>query len=355
MRVAFVSFETVHHRDSEANDRLHTVAELLRDAGHEVHVLCARWWGGDHPRFERDGLEYHGLSPDLESRLTFSLRLLTALRSVDPDVVHAASTPLFQVGWAGRGAALARAPLVAEWHGDDPPTGWRARRAAARPQRIVTPSRLVRTRVRERGAAADRTAVIPDPIDVDRIRAVTPGDRRDADVVFARHLDEDANLESLLLGLAELRSREWSAVVLGDGPERGAYEGLAEELRIDDRVRFAGAVSREERIAAYRSAHVFAQTASRCVFPTELLWALACGCVGIVEYQADSSAHELVERLERGFRVTDEVELADAIRAAGRLERRDYDEQFERFDRDAVCARYLESYRETLDGYELSF
>ncbi|WP_255194174.1 glycosyltransferase family 4 protein [Natronobeatus ordinarius] len=353
MRIAFVSFETVHHRDGEANERLQTTAELLRDADHEVHVLCARWWDGEEPTFERDGITYHGLAPDLTSRRSFSLRLPITLRSLDPAVVHASAEPPTQVQWAGRGSALARAPLVVDWYDDGGSNDWHARRAASRPQRIVTPSQLVRTWVRELGADGDQVEVIPNPIDVDRIRSIDPGEP--VDVVYARHLDDDANLESLLLGLAELRSREWSAVVLGDGPERGAYEALAEDLRIDDRVRFAGEVSLEERIATYRSAHVFAQTARRCVYPTELLWALACGCVGIVEYHADSSAHELVERLDRGFRVTSEQQLVDAISAAGGLERRDYDEQFERFDRDAVCDQYLESYREIRDGYELSF
>ncbi len=351
MRIAFVSFETVHHRESETNERLQTVVELLRDAGHEVHVLCARWWDGDASTFARDGITYHGLSPDRESRRSFYIRLPVALRSVNPDVVHAGAEPPSQVGWAGRAAALARAPLLVEWYGDDGPDDRRARRAARRPDRIVTPSRLVRTWVRELGADGDHVEVIPNPIDVDRIQSVDPADA--VDVVYARRLDEGANLESLLLGLAELRRRDWSAVVLGDGPEREAYEGLARDLRIDDRVTFTGHVSLEERIATYRGAHVFAQTASRCVFPTELLWALACGCVGVVEYHVDSSAHELVERLDRGFRVTSEAELVNAIRAAGTLERRDYDETFDSFDRSAVCERYLESYRDLRDSYGL--
>jgi len=54
---------------------------------------------------------------------------------------------------------------------------------------------------------------------------VEPGEA--IDVIYARRLDEGANLESLLLGLAELRGRDWQANVIGDGPERETYERLA--------------------------------------------------------------------------------------------------------------------------------
>jgi glycosyltransferase involved in cell wall biosynthesis len=79
----------------------------------------------------------------------------------------------------------------------------------------------------------------------------------------------------MLLGLAELRGKDWSATVIGDGPERAAYEEQAADLRIDDRIDFVGACDRNERIAYYRGAHVFVQTAFRAQFATELLWALA--------------------------------------------------------------------------------
>ena len=98
---------------------------------------------------------------------------------------------------------------------------------------------------------------------------------------------------------------------------------------------------------------MFVQTARQCKFATELLWALACGCVGIVEYHADSSAHELVEGRERGFRTTSEQELADAIREAGEMEPMTVDEDFSRFDRGAVLDKYLDLYRELRSQYGL--
>ncbi|SFB73463.1 Glycosyltransferase involved in cell wall bisynthesis [Halobiforma haloterrestris] len=344
MRVAVVSLETVHHRDTETNWRLQTVLELLRDAGHDVHVFCARFWDGDGRTFERDDVTYHGLAAHVDARHSFVARLPIALASLGPDVVHAGERPPSQVLAASWGATLARVPFLLEWYGDDAPasdgwTDWVTRRA----DRLVVPSELVATWARERGVDGDDIEVVPNPIDVDRIRDTSAGDA--VDVIYARRLDEGANLESLLLGLAELRDREWTATVIGDGPRREEYEGLASDLRIDDRITFAGECSLEERIAAYRGAHVFAQTAEHCVFPTEMLRALAAGCVGIIEYHVDSSAHELVEGWDRGFRTTSEEELADAILEAGDLERREFDERFADYDRDVVRDRYLTIYR----------
>ncbi|APX97030.1 glycosyltransferase family 4 protein [Natronorubrum daqingense] len=348
MQIAFVSIETVHHHDTEANRRCQTVLEVLRDHGHDVHCFCAKFWDDESPSLERDDITYHAVTDDVASRRSFCLRLPFDLAAESPDVVHASARPPTTVLAAAGGAMLARTPLLVEWYGDDgvADDSW-TQRAAKRGDRLVAPSELVATWVRERGGDGDRVETIPNPIDIDSIQEVSPGER--VDVVYARRLDEGANLESLLLGLAELRDRDWSTTVIGDGPEREAYERLASDLRIDDRITFAGECSLEERLAAYRGAHVFAQTAERCVFPTEMCWALASGCVGIVEYHANSSAHELVEGWDRGFRTTSEEELADAILEAGNLEYRDFDDRFGAYDESVIGDRYLEQYRTLRD------
>jgi glycosyltransferase involved in cell wall biosynthesis len=169
--------------------------------------------------------------------------------------------------------------------------------------------------------------------------------------VYTHRLDESANAESALLALAELRTHDWSAAIIGDGPERDRYERQAIDLRIDDRVQFLGRKSLEERIALYRGAHAFVQTAYECYYPTELLWALAAGCVGIVEYQAESSAHELIENYPRSFRVTNPQELADAIVDAGTIEPLDFVPEFERYDHDEILEAYLDCYRDLQESF----
>ncbi|WP_336325282.1 glycosyltransferase family 4 protein [Halovenus sp. HT40] len=348
MRVAFVAMETTRQVDSAGARRFERIARLLADRGHDVTIFCSQWWDSYDDERTVDGVRYRGVT--LGTALSsFCTRLPALLAAYNPDVVHARPIPGEQVLAAKTGSRLARAPLFVEWYGDQRlpqtrRTGW----AATKPTRIVTPSRLVRTRVREFGATEDQTLVVPESIDFDRIDSVDPAE--DVDIVYAHPLDGSANIESLFLGLAELRERDWSATIVGDGPEREAYEQDAADLRIDDRVTFVGACDRDRRLELYRGAHAFVQTAYREEFATELLWALACGCVGIVEYQAQSSAHELIENYERSYRVTDPQELANAIVDAGEFEDQTQNAEWERYDHDTVIEQYLDAYREFTDG-----
>lgn len=347
MHVAVASMHTAQFCETDATVRTRRLAEGLAARGHDVTVLCVQWWGGDHPRFEQGGVTYRRIAR-APAAGTFAARLPRALLDLAPDVVHATNAPAAAVRAARATTRLLRVPLVVDWWDDDPATDPAARRRAARtPDAVLVPSRLIATRVREHGAPGDRVAVVPGSIDMDLVREA-PVDRR-ADVVYARRLDADANVESFLLALAELRDREWRAVVVGDGPGRDEAARTAADLRIDDRVTFLGDLPARELVPVLKGAHLFAQTATDEPFATELCWALACGCVGLVEYQAGSSAHELVEGRERGARVTNPQELADEIVAATDFERRTVDEDFAEFDHDAVLDRYVERYRTLVD------
>ncbi len=341
MHVALVAPETTHHREPPMHpgrERFETVARLLVERGHRVTVLTTPWWESDLDSFETDGVTYHVVA-DSPGR-GYRMRLPLAVRGVGADVVHVDGGFPGSVGPARYGARLARVPVVGEFYdlafeGD----------AVTGVDRLVAPAETVRTRLREAGATADDIGVVPDPIDVETVATTPPDEEYEDDIVFANRLDRDGNLQNLLLALAELRGYDWSATVVGTGPLAEEYRQQARDLRIDDRVRFVGDLDRETRVGVYRAARAFVQTATRCVFATELLWALACGCVGVVEYHADSSAHELVERRDRGVRTTADTELVDALRSLGEYDRRDSDEAFDEFDRDVVAERIEECYR----------
>ena len=343
MRIAFVSMETTRHANSAGARRFERIARLLSERGHEVTVFCGQFWDDYADEWYVDDLRYRGVT--LGTALSsFCTRLPALLAAYNPDIVHTRPTPAEQVLAAKTGSGLGRAPLVVEWFGDESlPERRRTRWAATKPDQVITPSELVRTNVREFGADEKQTAVIPESIDFDRVEAVEPAE--EVEIVYAHPLDESANIEDFLLGLAELRERDWSGTVIGDGPKRDAYEQEAADLRIDDRLTFVGACDRERRIAIYRGAHAFVQTASQENFATELLWALAAGCIGIVEYQAESSAHELIENYDRSYRVTNPQQLADAIVDAGEFEYRTSDEHWREFDHNTIIQEYLSLYR----------
>ncbi|WP_299263016.1 glycosyltransferase family 4 protein [Halorientalis sp.] len=344
MRVAIVSERTVFHEFTDGRERLHRIATNLDARGHDVIVYCAQWWPDYPETIEHEGITYRGVTVS-ESKAAFLTRIPWVVALDRPDVIHATPEPPAVVAAAKFAAVPARAPLVVEWFGDESLPDSRVTRYAAKmPDTVVTPSELVRTHVREHGATSENTRVIPESIDASLIDGVEPDE--DADIVYARGLDADANVQTLLLALAELRRRDWSATIIGDGPRREAVESAAADLRIDDRITFAGDLDRAERLSIYRGAHTFVHTAFRENFATELLWALACGCIGIVEYQAESSAHELIETYPRSFRVTDDEELTEAIREAAGMERLDRDPSLDRYDHEDVLDRYLDCYRD---------
>ncbi|MFC7058131.1 glycosyltransferase family 4 protein [Halovenus salina] len=342
MRVALVALKTVRHTDAESVRRVERLARSLAARGHDVTLFCGQWWDDYRDEFFDDDLRYRSVTYGT-ALASFCTRLPALLARYRPDVIHAAAVPPQQVVSTLAAGQFAQAPVVVEWYGTENLGDHRlASTIAGRPDRVVTPSEFVRTDVRELGATEANTTVVPESIDFSMTGAANPA--ADVDIVYARRLDEAANLDNFLLGLAELRGRDWQAAVVGDGPLREEYEAEAGRLRIDDRVEFVGDATRERRVSLYQGAHAFVQTATREQFATELLWALACGCVGIVEYQAQSSAHELIEHHERAYRVTSPEEIADAIADAGEYPHLTTDDEWARFDHDAVAEQYLEIY-----------
>jgi glycosyltransferase involved in cell wall biosynthesis len=342
MEVGIVARFTSSYVDRDGVVRTEAIARNLATVGHDVTVYCTGWWPEQDETREIDGVTYRAVTVS-PTQTSFPLRVAILLGVDRPDVVHVTPDSSATILSARFGAALAGAPLVVDWYGDEP-LGAYKQRAARVPDRVVCPSELVRRDVRELGATEKETLVIPEAVDMDLIRSIEPADG--ADIIAARRLDSDANLESLLLSLAEYRKRGWQATVIGEGPERGTYEQQAADLRIANRVEFVGALTREERLARYRAAHVFIHTAEREQFATELCWALACGCVGIIEYQAASAAHELIEPHQRGVRATSPQEITDALETVSKFTRLDVDESMAAYDGEIVSQRWLSVYRE---------
>jgi glycosyltransferase involved in cell wall biosynthesis len=335
--------EAAGEDDPDCRPHRQAVAERLGARDHHVQLFCPRFWADEMgEEVRRAGVTYRGLGASVSAG--FLARLPLALVRFGPHVVHAAPTPASAVLAADAGG-LTGAPLVVEWSGrESPPQSWTLRRSLRAPKATVVPSGVIGTRVRELGVPDDAVVQVPRGIDARLVRETEPRDG--ADVVASGPLDDAAHLDDLLLALAEHRDRAWSLLVIGDGPERGRFEQQTRDLRIAERVRFAGDPSRRKRVARYRDSHVAVHTRDDVPFATELLWALAAGCVGVVEYQPGSAAHELVEGHERGLLATSPEELETALLSAADHDVRDYDPEFERFDHGAVIERYLECYRE---------
>lgn len=356
MRVAFVSMQTHHTRDTPAIRRRTRLIRLLSQTDHEVVVLCSRWWDGDHPTFAQDGISYRAVDGEFSTK-RFVAKLPLALRRADPDVVHMPNTPARHARAAKSVCRLLRVPLVVDWWtvGDNDSDS-DCRSVASNADRLIAPSQTVETVVREYGAAETAISVIPEGLDFSLVESAPVND--EFDLVYSRHLDSHANAETFLLALAELRDQDWSAAIIGNGATASDIERTARDLRIRDRVSFLGELGDEQRVAVLKGAHVFAQTAEQEPFATNLLWGLACGCVGIAEYQTDSAAHELIEEKSRlpetrGELVSTPQEFADEIVAAGALEHRSIDPAYERYDYSNIVEQYLTCYQQAIGNYGL--
>lgn len=354
MRVAVVAEESIQTDDSLGDpSRTNTLAGLLSKRGHDVRVYCKQWWEGTPSEFTKDGITYHALSDEENgSSRRFAVRLPAALKSFDPEIIQTTETNPLAVLYAALANQVLRVPLVVDWY-DVPPTTdlqqFFRRKAVRPPDTIITPSQLVQTKVNELGRDPRTLEIIPNCIDMELIRETETASL--GDIVYSRSLDPYANLESFLLGLAELRDYGWEATVIGDGPDRERYEQHARDLRIDDRINFIGNQSLERRIAIFKGAHVAVHTETYTPFPTDFLRALACGCVGIAEYQTESSAHELVVQRPRGYRTTSESELAQAIEQAGDLEKLEIDESYASYDNAEFLDQFISCYRRLQSKY----
>lgn len=312
-------------------------------------MLCKQWWEGRPNSFEYDDLTYRAVTRQHASDARFCFSLPRRLNKFDPDVVHVASEPPGGVVTSHWARLFTGTPIVVDWH--DPPNAngafrnYAYRYALRAASKGTAPSEFVRTKVREWGADGTDVAVVPTGIEMDRIRDIDP-DESGGDIMFSRRLDDAANLETLLLALAEFREYDWKATIVGDGPERASYERQSRDLRIEQNVDFVGEKSVEERIALFKNAHVYVHTAERTSFALDLARALACGCIGIVEYHANSSAHELVETEKRGFLATSANELTERLVEAGEHERLSVNEAFARYDQGEMAERYLSLYRD---------
>lgn len=149
---------------------------------------------------------------------------------------------------------------------------WGLRRAdsilATSPNYVVSSPELTRL--------SHRCLVVPLGIDVDRFAAPPRIQRDRLTLLFVGRHRYYKGLDDLLKVMPEI---EADLTVVGDGPMRAAWEGLAADLSLSGKVRFVGTISDAELTALYRSADIFVLPASARseAFGIVLLEAMAAG------------------------------------------------------------------------------
>lgn len=191
-------------------------------------------------------------------------------------------------------------------------------RLIRRADAIQTISEYTRGRLLEAGYSPAQIRMIPNAVelpDLEHPAAVATkgkGHHIGCTVAFVGRLVPVKGLDVLLSAWASMpRDLEARLLVIGDGPERGALEQLANRLSVQESVSFVGYSS---DVSSYlRSAEIYVQPSRQEGMPNSVLQAMACGLPIVAT--AISGNMDLVIPSENGLLVPreDAPALRDAL------------------------------------------
>lgn len=326
LKVALVYDALFPYQKGGAERRYHELALRLRER-HEVHQFTWQWWDGPAV-VERDGITLHGIGHppalygddgkrSVREAVAFAAKLAPALLRERFDLIDCSATPYLPICVSFLSARIRSTPVVATWHEywgpywldylANRPVVARVARATERlsvpmADSVVTVSRFTARRLARRLSGRPAPVVVENGISLGAIDQVSPVGS-ECDVVFVGRLIDDKRVDILLRAIALLRTEHPAILceIIGEGPERARLETLAAELRLDDNVRFAGAVDERTLFGRLKRARVFALPSVREGFGIAVVEAQACGAVPVVARARHSAAADLIEHGRTGL------------------------------------------------------
>mgnify|MGYP002622627928 CR=1 FL=1 len=271
-----------------AETHLHEIFGRLARRGHDVHALVSGW-SGCAPRAELDGIDVHRAG----RRYTFSLaapryfRRHLAGHAFDVIVEDLNKVPLFTRFWT-------RAPVVLLAHhlfgttafqaGPFPvalATWWLERPLPLLYRGIPTiaVSESTRADLVSRGLEPGVIDVIPNGIDIEQFTPAPEEKAVSPRLVFVGRLKEYKRVDLILQAVARLEAIgiRVDFDVVGKGERESALRAQAEALGLDDRVRFHGFVSEEEKLDFMRRSWIHVLTSPKEGWGISAIEAAACG------------------------------------------------------------------------------
>src|SRR3954464_5003946 len=268
-RVLFVSFDIRSRFGGiqRFDQRVVRCLGDLRDAGADVRILSLR----DAPNIPADAITPIDITGARGSKPRAAMKFIKTLLTFRPDLIlygHVLISPLALIAKTLRPGVknVMFAHGIEVW--DDPQFARvsRLNRFAVRNgiDQILAVSRFTAERIKRVFGVGDGVLqIFPNAVDVTDItgRPQTGQKRPEmARILTVARLDEwekgiGAVIRALPLVIPRVGKVEYT--IVGDGKLRADMETLASELGVADRVRFAGRVSDEELLAAYRDADAF--------------------------------------------------------------------------------------------------
>lgn len=210
------------------------------------------------------------------------LRFRRVLRRLRPDLLVTSNWGSIEWSVANLAPAVRQVHIEDGFGPDDRggrlPRRVRLRRMVLRRRLVILPSRTlweIATHVWRLDPR--RLRYVPNGIDLARFAGPPqPAEWPSPVVGTVAALRPEKNIARLLRAFARAASDgQASLVIAGDGPERPALEGLAQELGLGGRVRFAGHVADPARLL--KQMDVFAMSSDTEQMPLSLLEAMAAG------------------------------------------------------------------------------
>lgn len=278
-------------RSGGAEIHLHRIFGRLADRGHDVDLLCSGWEGAE-PRVRLDGVDVHRVG----RRYTFGLHARRYYRrhlaALDHDVIveDLNKVPLFTPRWGSTPVVLLVHHLfgTTAFQEANPVLAaatWLLERPVPRVFRevpVVAVSASTARDLEARGFAPDRIQVVPNGIDTGRLTPLPPGASRypEPTILYLGRVKRYKRVDLVLEALALLRERGRSArlLVVGRGDHAATLRRRARGLGLgEDRVRFLGFVSEEDKLDLLRRAWVHVLTSPKEGWGIANLEAAACG------------------------------------------------------------------------------
>lgn len=271
-----------------AETHLHEIFGRLASRGHDVTALVSGWPGAPATA-ELDGIHVRRSG----RRYTFSLtapwyyRRHLAREGFDVVVEDLNKVPLFTRFWCSAPTVLLVHHLF----------GTTAFQAGPFPVALATwslerpipllyrglPTVAVSESTREdlvgRGLSGEGMEVIPNGIDVERYTP-DPGEKTvSPTLVFVGRLKEYKHVDLVIEAVAALDRRDVDVElhVAGKGDQEESLRRLARRLGVEEKVRFRGFVSEEEKLHLLRSAWIHVLTSPKEGWGISSLEAAACG------------------------------------------------------------------------------